>query len=382
MTKSNIQTCSRCLYDETFPNITFDEEGVCSYCRIFEKMEAENPLGEEGKRYLEEMVAKIKKAGKGKKYDCIIGVSGGCDSSYLVYRLHQMGVRMLAVHFDNTWSTPISTQNIYKVLDKLGVELYTHVMNNKEFDDIVRSFMLAGVKDIDIATDIGFASTLYRQAAKHNIKYIVEGHSFRTEGVTPQNWAYIDGKYIASVHNQFGTMKRKTFPNMTMTKFLYWIGIKGIERLRPLYHMEYDKEKTKEFLTKEFGWEWYGEHHGENRWTRFLMTYFFHRRFDIDYRIVGHAAQVRSGQIPRTEGEKRMAEPYSYDEELVDLVKKRLNISDDEFEKIMSAPRKDYTDFKTYKSFFVRFRFLFFILYKMGRVPKTFYMRYTKKGNV
>ncbi len=380
MTAKNIQTCQRCLYDETFPNITFDKEGICNYCRFFEQMEKENPLGEEGERLLKEQLDEVKKSGKGKKYDCIVGVSGGCDSSFLIYKLVEHGVRPLAVHFDNTWNSSIATQNIYTVLDKLGVELETYVVNNKEFDDIIKSFLLAGVKDIDIPTDIAFITVLYKIAAKYGLKYIVEGHSFRTEGMTPMNWVYMDGKYIESVHNKYGSVKRKTYPNLTMFKFLNWTAIKGIKRIRPLYHIDYDKEEAKKFLTKEFGWEWYGGHHYENRWSRFLFTYYFPNRYNIDYNIIGYAAQVRTGQISRQEGERLINEPRIEDEEIVEIIKKRLNFSDEEFEKIINAPYHDYTEFKTYKPFFEKFRWLFWVLYKLGKIPKTFYTRYTAKG--
>ena len=169
--------CTRCIYDETVPNITFDGEGVCNYCRQIEAMDQEYPMGTEGAAQLQKLADEMKAAGRGKKYDAVIGVSGGCDSSYLVHQMKEVyGLRLLAAHFDNTWNSTIATENIYNVLEKLGVDLFTVVVDNKEYDDIYRSFFRAGVRDIDCPTDIGLATTLYRAAEKFGIKYMIEGH--------------------------------------------------------------------------------------------------------------------------------------------------------------------------------------------------------------
>ena len=193
--------CERCIYDNSVPNIVFNENGVCNYCQIHDDLEILYPIEKEGEKRLSLLFEKIKSegTGKGKKYDCVIGVSGGCDSSYLVHKAVKMGLKPLAVHFDNTWNSPIATQNIQKVLSKLNVDLFTIVVNNKEYDDIYRSFMLAGVKDIEAPTDIGLLSTMYKACAKYNLSYILEGHSFRTEGISPLGWLYMDGKYIESI---------------------------------------------------------------------------------------------------------------------------------------------------------------------------------------
>ena len=370
--------CTRCLYDETVPGITFDEQGVCNYCHMHDRLEQEDPTGEEGQKRLQALADKIRYEGRRNKlYDVIVGVSGGCDSSYMLYLAKQLGLRPLAVHFDNTWDSTVAVENIHDVLEKLDVDLYTYVVDNKEYDDIYRSFLKAGLPDVEAPTDIGLAVTLNQAAEKFGIKYIFEGHSFRTEGIAPLGWIYMDGKYIQTVQRQFGTYPLKTYPNMLLPDFLKWTAVLSIKKIRPLYYVDYVKKDAMALLSRELGWEWYGGHHLENRFTAFWHTYFMQQRYGIDTRLLGHAALVRSGQMTREQGLELISQPQTYDPELVEMVKKRLGFSDEEFDAIMHLPKKTYRDFKTYKQTFERLSWLFWILYKLDRVPKSFYMKYT-----
>ena len=183
--------CTRCLYDETTPSITFDHDGVCNYCRLHDDLDAQYPTGDAGERRLRELAEVIKKDGRKRPFDVVVGVSGGCDSSYLIYKAKELGLRPLAVHFDNTWNTTTAVENIHNVLKRLDVQLYTYVVDNEEYDDIYRSFLKAGVPDIEAPTDIALAATLYKAAEQYGIKYIFEGHSFRTEGISPLGWLYM-----------------------------------------------------------------------------------------------------------------------------------------------------------------------------------------------
>lgn len=375
------QICSRCIYDSAVPNIGFDAEGVCNYCRQIEALEREYPTGAEGKARLDKLAAEIKAAGKGKKYDAVIGVSGGCDSSYLVHRMREdYGLRLLAAHFDNTWNSTIATENIHNVLDKLDVDLFTIVVDNKEYDDIYRAFFEAGVKDLEIPTDIGLATTLYRAAEKFGVKYMIEGHSFRTEGVAPLGWIYMDGKYIESVHRRFGTLPMKTFPNLWLRDFLRWMVFSGIKKVRPLYYIDYDKEAAKKLLAEKYGWQWYGGHHLENRFTAFFHSHFLPQRWGIDFRIAGYSAYCRNGWMSRDEALALMREPPHIEDDLVEFVKKRLGYSDAEFERVMNLPKKDYRDYRTYKRTFERLRPFFWLMYRLELVPKSFYLKYTAKS--
>jgi N-acetyl sugar amidotransferase len=375
--------CQRCLYDEDTPSISFDANGICNYCKLHDQLDLEYPIGEAGMNILRQVADKIRRENKRKKFDVVVGVSGGCDSSYLVYIVKEvMGLRPLAVHFDNTWNSKIAVENIHNVLKKLDVELFTYVVDNEEYDDIYRAFMKAGVLDVDGPTDIGLATTLYRAAEKYGINYIFIGHSFRTEGVAPLGWNYVDGKYIQSVTKKYGTYKLKTFPNLWISDFIRWAAINQINRLRPLYYVNYQKEEVKKFLSQEFGWQWYGGHHLENRFTAFCHSYLFPQRFGIDNRVNGYSALIRSDQMAREEGIKLMQEPPQYDPEIVEMVKKRLGFSDEEFEELMNLPKKTYKDFVTYKHTFEKLRPLFWMLYKMDLVPKSFYIKYTSKNNI
>lgn len=371
-------TCIRCLITLDVPGAALDDVGVCHYCRLHDAMESQYPTGDAGAARLEQLASRLKEAGRGKKYDCILGVSGGCDSSYLAHLMVQLGVRPLAVHFDNTWNSPIATSNIYAVLGALGVDLETYVVDNEEYDDIYRAFMLAGVKDVEAPTDIGFMGVLYRAAEKHGIRHIIEGHSFRTEGVSPLGWLYMDGGYVKDVHRRFGTVPMRTYPNMEFRQFVRWAALSRIERTRPLYFLDYQKEQTKQFLADTYGWQWYGGHHLENRFTAFYHSYLLPKRFGIDFRQIELSALVRSGQLAREEGAARLTEVRVPDPELLAMVKKRLGFSDTEFDEVMTSTHHTYREFKTYKRRFEHLRPFFWLLYKAGRVPKSFYVKFCR----
>lgn len=376
--------CTRCIYDENTPAITFDKNGICNYCKMIDSLLKEFKTGtSEGEKNFQAIVKNIKKDGKRKKYDCVIGVSGGVDSSYMVYKAVQLGLRPLAVHYDNTWNSAIATQNIKKVLSKLNIDLYTHVVNNKEIDDIFKSFFKARVPELDGSTDIALAEVLYEAANKYGVKYILEGHSFIAEGVSPLSTAYVDGKYIASIQKKFGTYKINTFPNMTLGKFLYWIIIKRIKKIRPLWYISYSKKEAREFLEKKFGWKYYGGHHLENILTAFNHSYWFPKKFGIDQRNNSLSASLRAGLITREQALHEYYETNPYLEpELLEYFKKRLGITEEEFDNIMNMPSKSFRDFKTYKKTFERLRPLFYVLYKAHLVPKSFYIKYTSKNEI
>ena len=373
------KTCTRCIYDERIPYISFDVNGVCNYCRQCDQLDKEYPTGKEGWKKLCELAEKIKYAGRNKKYDVVVGVSGGCDSSYMVYLAKKLGLRPLAAHFDNTWNSKIAVENIHNVLEKLDVDLFTHVVDNQEYCDIFKSFLKASVPDVDTPCDIGLATTHYLAAQKYGIKYIFEGHSFRTEGISPHGWFYMDAKYIKTIQRQFGSHKLDTFPNLRMMRWLKWCIINKIKKIRPMYYVDHNKEKTKVFLSKEFGWQWYGGHHMENRTAYFVNNYYLPKKFNIDLRYSEFSALVRNGQMTQHEALEKIQEPKPFDTGILEEIKKRLGFTDEEFERIMDLPRKTYRDYKTYKTTFERMRWLFWVMYKMDLVPKSFYLKYTRK---
>lgn len=372
-----MKTCSRCIYDESVPAITFDENGVCNYCKTHEQLESEYPTGEAGWGKLEKLAEDIKKSGRGKQYDCVVGISGGCDSSYLLHLTKEkLGLRPMAVHFDNTWNSKIAVENIDLVLTKLDIPLWTYVMDNGEYNDLARSMLLASVPEIDALTDIALVTTLYMAAEKFKVKYILDGHSFRTEGITPLNWFYFDGKYIDSIHRIYGRQTIKRFPNLWLRKWIRWL-LMNLKRVRPLYYVDYNKEKVKQFLTQEYGWKWYKGHHHENRYCAF-NHWLLREKFNRDLRYVEFSAMVRSGQMTRDQALTEIQRPPEYPDELISEVKKRLEFSDEEFERILNLPVKSARDYSTYLPTFKRMRPFFWIMYKADLVPKSFYMKYCK----
>jgi hypothetical protein len=294
----------------------------------------------------------------------------------------EWGLRPLAVHYDNTWNTAIATENIRKVLKKLKVDLYTHVIANKEADDIIRSFFMASVPDLDCATDIALAETLYRGAAKHGVKYVLEGHSFMAEGVSPLGQLYMDGKYIESVHKQFGRMPMRTYPNMKFADFMKWTVAKRIKKIRPLWYIEYAKESAKKRLKAELDWRDYGGHHLENRITAFHHTYYNPIKFGADNRNNMLAASARTGVITRDQALAEYKKPPHMEDGLIQYFMKRMGFSEDEFLRLLRQPNKSYRDYPTYKKRFERLRPFFFVLAKANLVPMSFYLKYTSKKEI
>ena len=369
--------CTRCIYDDRVPAIQFDEEGVCNYCRQVERLIEQYGTGKsKGESLFAEILEDIKRAGKGNRYDCIVGVSGGTDSSFLVYLAKEWDLRPLAVHYDNTWNSATATMNIQKVLHGLDVDLYTHVVANKEADDIFRAFFLSGVAEIEAATDLGYAYLLRKVAAKYSIKYILEGHSFVEEGITPLGRNYFDGRYIQAVHEQFGRLSIDTYPLMTFSRFLQSALFHQVKFIRPLWYLKYSKEDAKIFLAKRFDWRYYGGHHLENRMTAFYHSVYLPQKFGGDMRNNTLSARVRNGTLSRAAAWAEYNTSPLIEDELVSYFKKRLELSDEQYEQVMQSPPKNWTDYPTYKKRFERLRPLFYMLAKANLVPMSFYLKY------
>ena len=364
--------CKKCVSDTTIPGFKSNEND-CNYCELHDKFNEQYPIDQ---NTLDVMIEQIKKDGHGKQYDCIIGISGGCDSSYLLYKAVEWGLKPLTVHYNNSWNSKIANSNMDKILTELKVPIEEHIINTKEVNDIWRSFLRARVPDIEAPTDIALATVAYKAADEYNIKYILDGHSFRTEGIAPLGVSYMDGKYIEDVHKKFGSEDMVTFPNLWLSNWIKWI-FKGIKRVRPLYHIDYNKEEAKKVLNDKFGWEWYNHHHGDNEFTAFFRNYYRNKICGIDSRLTEYSALIRSGQMERNEALKLLEKPLEFDGDLEE-VRDRLNMTKDEWDKAMMYPTKTHNDFKNYKSTFKRLKLLFWIAYKRKLIPKTFYMKYCK----
>lgn len=377
---SESKICSRCVLDTSAQDIWFDENGVCKYCHIHDEMEKAHPLGESLRKELEEKIEKIKKAGAGRKYDCIAGVSGGRDSTYTLLTAVRMGLRPLAVHFDNGWNSDISVQNIRKACEILKVDLHTIVADWEEFKDLQISFLKATTPDADVPTDYAIYSVLYHVADKENIRYILNGHSFRTEGTSPISWTYMDPLYVKSVHKRFGRIKKfRSFPHMTFLKLQYYIWFRRIREVRLMEFIDYRKKEVDEVLSKELGWQYYGGHHHENLYTRFFQSYYLPKKFGIDKRKTELSALVRSGQMTREEALSELAESeYEHEEKTVTYAINKLGLSQQEFDNIMVAPVKSHDDYPTWLPVIRFLRLPIKIAAKLKLVPHILYLKYAR----
>jgi N-acetyl sugar amidotransferase len=375
--RTDLKICSRCIYDERVPSIYFDDQGVCNYCHQVDDLIEQYGTGQKkGEVAFQSIIEDIKREGLGKKYDCIVGVSGGTDSSYLVYLAKQWGLRPLAVHYDNTWNSAIATTNISKVLAKLNVDLYTHVVANKEADDIFRAFFMSDVAEIEASTDLGYAYLLRQVSSKYKIRHILEGHSFVAEGITPLGRNYFDGRYIQSIHERYGRLKMDTYPLMTFTRFLKSAVLDRVKFIRPFWYIAYSKEDAKKFLAREFDWKYYGGHHLENRMTAFYHSVYLPQKFGGDMRNNTLSARARNGDITRAQAWAEYNTPPFIEDELVNYVKKRLDLSDELYQTVMQRTPKSWFEYPTYKKRFERLRPLFYVLAKANLVPMSFYLKY------
>jgi len=375
--------CSRCVYDDGIPYISFDRDGVCNYCHQHNNLEKEYP---KDFNILLRMSDKIKKDMKNKPYDVVVGVSGGCDSSYMLYLTKiLLGLRPLAAHCDNGFNTDIANENLATMCKQLEIDLFIQRVPREVTADAIRASMLASIPEVDNISDIGLAATHYVACEKYKVKYIFEGSNFRTEGMAPPGWIYMDQIYIDDVQKKFGEINFKEYNISTMYlgQQLKWMLCNRIKKIRPLYYIDYNKEAIKEFLSKHYGWKWYGGHHMENKTSYFVNNYYLPKKFSIDIRQSEYAALVRDGQMEREDAINRLAVPawgmsrtdYTLLKEILEVA----NFTDEQFCNIMQLPLKSYRNFKTYKKTFERMKPLFWMMYKMYLIPKSFYLKYASK---
>ena len=352
--------------DSSVPDIVFDEEGICNYCKLHDKLDNAFPQGQEGHQILDKIIEKIKKTGK-EKYNCIIGVSGGTDSTYLVHWAIKNGLKPLAVNLDNGWHSEIAVSNIKNSLEKLNVDLITYVIEYEEIKDILLSYMKASLPWIDIPTDIAIVSTLYKIAAKNRIKYVFVGNNFRTEGRQPDEWTHGDGKQLKYIQKTFGKQKLKKFPNQTLFDLLYFGMFKGIKLIKPFYYLDYNKNEAMKLLEKEYGWTYYGGHHHESLFTKFAISYWLPKKFNIDKRRVTFSALIRSGEIKRELALQNIVlPPYDVKEMENDknYVIKKLGINEEEFLRIWEKKNKTFNDYPSYYPFFNKIKKYSKLIYK------------------
>jgi len=359
--------------DTTDPDIYFDEKGVCSHCYNYKKtIDSEIYRKKKETGSLEKMVGEIKKGGREKRYDCIIGVSGGVDSTYTAYMVKKLGLKPLAVHMDNGWNSELSVSNIEKVLKKLDIDLYTHVLDWNEFKDLQLSFLKSSTPDIEIPTDHALRSVLYFVAVKENVKFIISGRNTATEGGGVAAWSqgHGDWLYIKSIQKLFGTKPLKKFLHYDPIKFFYYTIIKKIKWIQLLDYLDYNKKTVMSFLEKELGWQNYGGKHYESIYTRFYQGYILPKKFGFNKKRLHLSSLIWSNQISREEALKEMEKndyPQELQQEDKNFVVKKLNISNEDFENIMKQPPKSFWDYPSYKKFFYRYKWLVKIYHYLQR---------------
>ena len=356
--QKKINECVRCIMSKNCDqSITFDKNGLCNHCLRYEELvESRVFSGDTGQQKLKELVATIKKSGKGKRYDCIIGVSGGVDSTYVAYLSKKLGLRPLAIHFDNGWNSNLAVVNIEKTLSLLDIDLDTYVIDWDEFKDLQLSFLKASVPDGEIPTDHGIDAVLWQKAAQHGIKYILSGMNFATESLSVPDWAYghSDWRYIKDIHKKFGNVKLKTFPHFGFFRLGYDNIIRRTRIVSLLNYVNFNKSDAMALLQSELGWTYYGGKHYESIYTRFFQGYILPNKFGIDKRV-GHCSDlINSGQMTREEALDEVSRS-GYDPDLLrsdmDFVKKKLDLNDKEWENIMTSPIKSFRDYKNSYSF-------------------------------
>ena len=346
------QQCQRCIMDTSDEDITFDENGICRHCQSFDE-EKEYRLfsKEEGQKALDKLVASIKSAGNGKDYDCIVGVSGGVDSTYVAYLAKKLGLRPLAIHFDNGWNSELAVSNIEKVLKKLDIDLYTYVIHWEEFRSLQLSFLKNSTPDGEIPTDHAINALLFQEANKRGIKYIINGMNFRTEQQSNLNkWAYghADWKYIRSVHRIFGGKRLKHYPHYSLLSTFWYLMVKRIKLVSILNYIEFNKAEAMELLQNELDWVYYGGKHYESVYTCFYQAYILPRKFNVDKRLIHYSSLIRCGQMTREDALEQMKAPL-YDPQLEKedkaFVMKKLKLDEQQFDEIMAAPTKYYYEY-------------------------------------
>ncbi len=344
---STPQVCTRCIMDTTDPEITFDEQGRCNHCtRFFNTIQGVHWLpNDEGKRILDETIARMKSEGRGRQYDGIIGLSGGVDSSYLLCKLREWGLRPLAVHVDAGWNSELAVKNIEVLCKKLDIDLHTIVIDWEAMRNVQVAFLRSGVENQDIPQDHAFFAALYRYAVKKGVRYVFNGSNFATESILPSAWGYdaMDSTYLRAIVRRFGDGKLKNYPVVNFWEYyVYYPYIRRMAVVRPLNYIHYRKNEAIQELERNFGWRYYGAKHWESRFTKFFQGYYLPTRFGYDKRKAHLSSLVVSGEITRDEALAEMEKPVYPPDQLENdtaFVLKKLRISREEFERLINSSR-------------------------------------------
>lgn len=349
--RQGYRLCTRCVMDTSDPQILFDNEGQCNNCTRFLATLSKNGIvSTDAGESLARLFEKVRAAGRGKEYDCVLGISGGVDSSYAAYLCKENGLRPLAVHMDNGWDSEESVINIKNVISKLDIDYQSFVLDWEEFRNLQLAFLRASVPEAETPTDVAIPAALHQIAAEQKIQYIVSAGNFATEGMLPKSWHYNakDLKYLSHIFGTFGFGTLRSFPTFEFRRELYYKLAKRIRFVYPLNYASVSEDDMALCLVNKFGYRRYGEKHHESRYTRFIQSYYLLKKFGIDYRRATFSAKICSGQATR-EHALEVLETKPYDEEQIAIDKKyiatKLEISPEELERIIELPPKWYWDY-------------------------------------
>ena len=353
MEKIEYAICSNCIMDTTDQQIFFDERGICNHCLSFEQQYKLIPKEDFNEsQQFKATIEEIKKNSKNNKYDCILGLSGGVDSSYMAYLCKEANLNPLVVHFDNGWNSELAVNNIEKIVNKLGFELYTFVINWEEFKDLQLSYFKASVLDLEVPTDHLIFGALFEVAKKNKIHSIISGYNTSSEGIMPRSWLYehkFDRANMKDIHNTFGNGKMKNLPTLGLWQRFYFTKIYKFKQFHLLQSFNYNKVEAKKLLIEKFDWQDYGGKHYESVFTRFYQGYILPKKFGIDKRRAHLSTLINAGQITREMALGEMELP-TYDLNLqqndIDYICKKWGISKIYFEKIMNLPINEHSNFK------------------------------------
>lgn len=339
------------------PDIVFDRNGISNYYYEYERKAKLRLFNSEKDRYrFDGVIQKLKQAGRNREYDCIIGVSGGVDSTYVAYLAKQQGLRPLAIHFDNGWNSELAVKNIEHILDKLKIDLVTYVIDWEEFKSLQLAFLRASTPDGEIPTDHAIMAVLFRIAHEKKIKYILNGNNFETESIMPPTWSYghIDWKYILTINERFGGRELIDYPYLTPLRYAYYTFASGVRIVSILNYLQYKKDEAMKILQNELGWKYYGGKHYESIYTRFFQGYILPQKFSIDKRKAHLSSLIFSKQITREQALEELKNPI-YPHDLFDedkaFVIKKLSLTEESFNKIMALPPKTYRDYPNQSDF-------------------------------
>ena len=356
---SQYRICTRCVMDTSDPEISFDEHGRCNHCtNALARLKHSYLPNEQGKKQLEEMIQLIKNSGRGKPYDCLIGISGGVDSSWLTYKSKDWGLRPLIFHVDAGWNTEAAEHNIKALVDKLGYHLHIHTVDRDEMNDLQRAYLQSGLANQDVPQDHIFFAVLFKKAYEMGIKFWLSGENLISESILPKAWGYsaLDSCQLKAIHKRFGTIPLKAYETISFIDYCRFYGnlpfFSAVRSLAPLNLMPYNTTEAKEILTREVGWRAYGRKHAESVLTRFLQNWYLPQKFGYDKRKAHLSSLIVSGEMTRDEALEALQEPLydenSFNEDKAILLDK-LGYSEDDWQRIMTLPTKAYTDYPNWQ---------------------------------